>query len=58
MSQEKTDLEKAVRRKPSNTAEQNSSVPNSSESKVRCPVRRCRKMSPKAISLWVSTAVK
>lgn len=46
-----TYLEKEVRRKPSKTTEQNSSDPNSSESSVRCPVSRCRKMSPKAMSL-------
>lgn len=49
--QESTNLEKEVRRKPSKTTEQNSSVPNSSESSVRCPVSRCRKMSLKAMSL-------
>lgn len=44
-------LEKEVRRKLSNTTEQKSSDPNSSDSRVRCPVSRCRKMSPKAMSL-------
>ena len=35
--------------------EQNSWDPNSSDSRVRCPLSRCRKMSPKAMSLCVST---
>lgn len=48
---ERTHLEKEVSRKLSNTTEQKSSEPNSSDSRVRCPVSRCRKMSPKAMSL-------
>lgn len=47
----RTHLENDVSRKPSNTTEQKSSEPNSSDSRVRCPDSRCRKMSPKAMSL-------
>lgn len=48
-------LEQAVRKKPSKRLVQNSSSANSSLSRVRLPVSKCRKMSLKAKSLNVST---
>ena len=56
VDREEGHLGEAVRRKPSKRLLQKSSRANSSASSARLPVSRCRKMSPNARSLKVSTA--